>query len=154
MYKCGINTYFIQQTGSEELHVVTLYWAKTQNGYKLTIIAVTVLMDELLGNIPTTNNSYGPTPHSMNLHNDKVESLTFSRYTEWSPIKYRPFLSKRENTVLKWAFKLTALRCSRNVAFKRRYVMGNTQSIRFSRWSLQCDIMVCVNSLLKHACSI
>ena len=45
------------------------------------ITAVTVLMDVLLGKIPATSNSYRPTPHSMNLHNDKVESLTFNRCT-------------------------------------------------------------------------
>jgi len=61
----------MQQTGSEELHVVTLYWVKAENGYKLTITALTVLMDVLLGKIPATYKSYRPTPHSMNLHNDK-----------------------------------------------------------------------------------
>jgi hypothetical protein len=107
-YTCGINTYFMQQTGSEELHLVTLYWVKAENGYKLTITALTVLMDVLLGKIPATYKSYRPTPHSMNLHNDKVEYLTFNRCTGWSTIKCRPFLSKRENTVLKWAFKLNS----------------------------------------------
>jgi len=64
-------------------------------------------MDVLLGKIPATNISYGPTPYSMNLHNDKVVSLTFNRCTGWST-KCRPFLSKRENTALKWAFKLNS----------------------------------------------
>jgi len=100
MYKCGINTYFMQQTGSEELHVVTLYWVKAENEYKLMITVMAVLMDVLLGKIPATNSSYGSTPHSMYPHNDKVESLTFNRCTGWYPIKCRPFLSKRENTFL------------------------------------------------------